>query len=317
MTTIEEGRVLLSVTEMDVSDWLPILSQRREVVREPEGDIDASITYAVVWKQPPGVLTKLPNLKAIFSIGAGVDHVLADDTLPENVPIVRVVNENLSQHMSEYVVWRILDHHRRGRDYRTQQTARDWRPHPQPTAGEVSVGLMGFGELGRDVAGKLLALGFKVGGWSRTAREMDGVTCHAGADGLEAFLAATDILVVLLPLTEATKGIIDFDLLLKLRVSGALGGPVLINAGRGELQRETEIIRALDEGVLLEASLDVFEVEPLPDASPFWNHPRVFVTPHAAAESDPKYLVPPMLDQMDAHDRGEALKNLVDRHAGY
>ncbi len=317
MTVEKQGRVLLSVTEMDVSDWSPILSERRNVVREPEGDADPSITYAVVWKQPPGVLTRLPNLKAIFSIGAGVDHVLADETLPLHVPIVRVVNANLSQHMSEYVVWRVLDHHRRGREYREQQSVRDWRPHPQPTADDVSIGIMGFGELGRDVASKLLALRFKVGGWSRSRREMAGVSCYAGADELDDFLAATDMLVVLLPLTPATTGVIDFDLLSKLRPDGALGGPVLINAGRGGLQCETDILRALDDGTLHEASLDVFESEPLPTASPLWNHRRVFITPHAAAESDPKFLVPPMLDQMDAHDRGEPLANLVDRNAGY
>lgn len=311
------GRVLLSATGMDVADWQPILAARREVVLEPDGEDDPSISYAVVWKQPPGVLARLPNLKAIFSIGAGVDHVLSDSTLPDSVPIVRVVNDNLSQHMCEYVVWRVLDHHRRGLTYRKQQSTKTWQTWPQPVADEVTVGILGYGSLGQAVAKKLVAIGYNVHGWSRTRREHDLVICHAGDEELASFLAATDILVALLPLTEATRGIISYELLSGLRSDGRLGGPVLINAGRGGLQFESDIIRALDDGTLLEASLDVFETEPLPDGSALWTHPRVTVTPHAAAESDPKYLVPPMLDQMDAHDAGAPLYHVVDRSAGY
>lgn len=311
------GRVLLSAIGMNTEDWRVQLAKRREIVLEPEDSGDPSISYAVVWKQPPGILADLPNLKAIFSIGAGVDHVLADRTLPRHVPIVRVVNENLSQHMCEYVVWRVLDHHRRGRIYRGLQQSRHWQPQPQPIAQNVAVGIMGFGALGGAVAERLLTLGFAVNGWSRSARDHEAVKCFAGQDGLNAFLKATDILVVLLPLTAETAGIINHDLLSKLKQNGPLGGPVLINAGRGSLQNEADIVRSLDEEILFEASLDVFETEPLPETSPLWHHPRVFITPHSAAESDPKFLVPPMLDQMDAHDRGEPLKNLVDRDAGY
>ena len=146
---------------------------------------------------------------------------------------------------------------------------------------------------------------------------MEGVSCWHGRDGLSGFLAATDILVVLLPLTHDTRGIVDYRLLSQLRHKNALGGAVLINAGRGKLQREADILRALDEGILKEVSLDVFEQEPLPETSPLWTHPNVFVTPHAAATSDPAHLVPPMLAQMDAYERGEALTNLVNRDAGY
>lgn len=311
-----KGRVLLAVTGMDASDWLPVLRARRETVLEPDGDGDPSIAYAVAWKPPPGVLSKLPNLKAIFSIGAGVDHVMADPTLPE-VPLVRVVNPNLSQHMCEYVCWRVLDHHRRGRIYRERQARKDWKGEAQVTADAVNVGIMGFGTLGKAVADRLTALGFSVSGWSRSRHRHDGVTCHAGRDGLDAFLGGTDMLVALLPLTSETAGIIDHGLLSRLKRDGPLGGPVLINAGRGGLQKEPDILRALDDGTLLEASLDVFETEPLPAASKLWAHRRVFITPHAAAESDPQFLIPPMLDQMDAHDRGEPLENVVDRQVGY
>jgi glyoxylate/hydroxypyruvate reductase A len=201
--------------------------------------------------------------------------------------------------------------------YRAQQPRRTWHEPPQPPADATHVGIMGFGTLGRAAATALLALGFKVNGWTRSPRSMEGVTTFHGADGLDAFLGATDILVSLLPLTPATRGIIDYKLLGKLNRDNALGGAFLINAGRGRLQKSADIVRALDDDLIREASLDVFETEPLPKTSPLWTHPKVFVTPHAAATSDPVHLVPPMLAQMDAFERGDALQNLVDREAGY
>ena len=316
MTGADKRRILLAVTGIDPKRWYELLSHERPVVLEPEGARDPSIHYAVVWKQKPNLLSSLPNLRAIFSIGAGVDHLFADPGLPD-VPIVRVVAENLTQYMCEYVVWRVLDHHRQGMLYRAHQIQKIWREPPQPPAGEVSVGIMGLGHLGRTAAAALLALGFRVNGWTRTERPMDGVSCWHGQNGLKGFLAATDILVVLLPLTPETRGMIDHHLLSGLRRDNALGGAILINAGRGRLQRDADIVRALDDGTLKEASLDVFEDEPLPASSPLWGHPNVFITPHAAATSDPAHLVPPMLAQMDALERGEALRNTVDRLAGY
>lgn len=316
MSTKAKGKILLSITGFNPQRWYELLSAEREVVLEPDGAADPSIDYAVVWKQKPGTLAKLPNLKAIFSIGAGVDHVFADPGLPD-VPIVRVVADNLSQHMSEYVLWRVLDHHRQGQLYRAQQTKKAWHEPPQRPAEDISVGIMGMGNLGRAAADVLKAVGFRINGWSRRPQEHAGVTTFSGDSGLVPFLNATDILVVLLPLTETTKGIINYGLLKELRRRNGLGGAVLINAGRGKLQRDADILRALDDGTLKEASLDVFEVEPLPKTSPLWNHPKVFVTPHAAATSDPAHLVAPMLSQMDAFERGAPLENVVDRNAGY
>ncbi len=316
MSDASSGRVLLAVTGYDPKDWHELLSARREVVRQPDGPEDPTIRYAVVWKHPPNLLARLPNLQAIFSVGAGVDHILSDPGLPD-VPIVRVVAENLTQYMTEYVVWRVLDHQRHGFTYRAQQQRKIWDEPAQPTANEVSVGIMGLGALGSAAARALLSLGFTVNGWSRTPKKLPGVTAFHGQEGLTPFLNATDILVVLLPLTAATQGIVDYDLLSRLRRDNALGGAALVNAGRGKLQNEADILRALDDGTLREASLDVFEEEPLPTDSPLWTHPRVFVTPHAAASSDARHLVPAMLAQMDAHDRGEELTNLVDRNSGY
>ncbi|GLS31572.1 glyoxylate/hydroxypyruvate reductase A [Mesorhizobium albiziae] len=313
---MDKGRILLAVTGFHPQRWHELLSAEREVVLEPDGPNDPSITYAVVWKQRPNLLSSLPNLRAIFSIGAGVDHLFQDPSVPQ-VPIVRVVADNLSRHMTEYVVWRVLDHHRQGALYRAQQAKKVWHEPQQRVAGDISIGIMGFGQLGRAAARALLGLGFCVNGWSRRPASADDVTTFHGESGLIPFLNATDILVVLLPLTPETQGIVNYDLLRELRRRNGLGGSVLINAGRGRLQRDADIKRALDDGTLKEASLDVFETEPLPKASPLWSHPKVFVTPHAAATSDPAHLVQPMLDQMNAFERGEPLQNLVDRAAGY
>jgi glyoxylate/hydroxypyruvate reductase A len=219
--------------------------------------------------------------------------------------------------MTEYVVWRVLDHQRQGLAYRSQQARRVWNEPPQPAADAVRVGIMGFGTLGRAAAKALLALGFKLNGWSRSPHAMPGVETFHGADRLDPFLRSTDILVSLLPLTSATRGIIDYALLGKLNRDNPLGGAFLINAGRGRLQKDMDIVRALDDGLIKEASLDVFETEPLPRTSPLWAHPKVFVTPHAAATSDPIHLVPSMLARMDAFERGETLQNVVNREAGY
>ncbi len=311
--------ILLSVTGFEPTRWMRALKEHlpeTEIVLRPERADDPAIRYAVVWKQPPGVLSELPNLSAIFSLGAGVDHILADRTVPD-APIVRVVAEDLTSRMSEYVVWRVLDHFRKGSTYRAQQAAGLWNEHRQPAAGDVTVGILGLGELGRDAAAKLRTIGFKVAGWSRTERRIEGITTFHGAEGLAECLAVSDILVVLLPLTPQTRGLIDDDFLSRLKTETPLGRPVLINAGRGGLQLDSAILRALNDGRLMEASLDVFEREPLPRDSALWRHPQVFVTPHAAASSDPAALAPLIARQIAAHERGEPLENVVDRQAGY
>ena len=316
-----KGNILLSVTGFDPGIWKDALEKAapdRTVVLEPAGASDPAIDYAVVWKQPPGVLDGLPNLKAIFSIGAGVDHLFAAGNALPDVPIVRVVADDLTDRMSEYSVWQVLDHLRKGPLYRDQQARRVWHEDlMQPAASEVTVGILGYGNLGRDAAKKLMMLGFKVIGWSRTEKQGEAVETFAGEDGLTDFLGQSDIVVCLLPLTPATRGILSAPFFARMKPRGPLGAPILINAGRGGLQVEADILAALEEKRLGAVSLDVFQTEPLPADSPLWTHPRVTITPHAAATSMPHALVPPMVAQMDAHDRGEKLKNLVDREAGY
>lgn len=316
----KDGTILLALSGWDPDFWIAELNHhapKRPVVTRPTAETAAEIEYAVVWKQQPGILADLPNLKAIFSLGAGVDHVFQDTQLPD-VPIVRVVSPDLTNRMSEYVVWQALDHLRRGQLYRSQQSERIWaEDRHQPAASAVTVGLMGLGQLGLDAANKLRAIGFQVAGWSRSKKEAEGISLFYGQDGLGRFLSVSDILVVLLPLTPETKGILNTDLFHKLKKEGVLGAPCLINAGRGGLQKEDDIVAALNAGLLSSARLDVFNTEPLPAEHPLWSHPDVFITPHAAAASVPKQLVEPIVRQMAAYDRGERLVNLVDRHQQY
>jgi glyoxylate/hydroxypyruvate reductase A len=316
---MKQGAVLFAVTGWDASGWIDAFRARapsRLVLTALDDPGDPAIHYATVWKHKPGMLSRLPNLRAIFSLGAGVDHIFTDSQLPD-VPIVRIVADDLTARMSEYVVWQVLDHHRHGRLFREQQRQRRWRHLSQPAAASVTVGIMGLGVLGKDAAEKLQHLGFKVAGWSRTIQQLEGVSCFAGADGLQGFLAISDIVVVLLPLTAQTRGIVDRRLIDAMKRKTPLGGPVLINAGRGGLQVDSDILSALNDGRLMAVSLDVFETEPLPAESPLWRHPHVTITPHAAADSDPSRLVPLILEQMEAFERGEPLRNVVDRAAGY
>lgn len=276
----------------------------------------AEIEYAVAWKPPAGELAKYPNLKVIFSLGAGVDHIMADDQLPD-VPVVRVVDPDLTKRMTEYVVMHVLLHHRQHALYAAQQAERKWIEHSQPAASDVRVGIMGLGVLGQHAAHRVRDLGFQVAGWSNSRKSIDGIESFAGAEELDAFLARTDILVCLLPHTDETEGILNLVLFEKLAHDGALGGPFLINAGRGMVQNSNEIEAALQSGVLKGASLDVFEQEPLAADHPLWANPNVYLTPHVAAESSPAAINAYILQQIRAHQAGGALENVVDAKLGY
>jgi glyoxylate/hydroxypyruvate reductase A len=277
------------------------------------------VRYALAWKPKHGDLAKLANLELIVSVGAGVDHLMTDPALP-SVPVARYVDPYLSARMAEYVASQVLWHQRRMCELVEQQRAKVWKYIREPAAHQVRVGVMGLGEMGGNSLTALKAFGYQLRGWSRTPRSIAGVTTFHGNDGLDPFLAETDILVCLLPLTPETRGILDRSLIRKLSTKGRherWPGPVLINAGRGGQQVEADIIAALTAGELLGASLDVFETEPLPTTSPLWSHPRVIITPHMAAESTPEAITAYCFRQMDRHRRGEPIENIVDRTRGY
>jgi glyoxylate/hydroxypyruvate reductase len=312
--------ILIAVTGISPEPWerrFRSYAPQRDLRVWPDrvGDV-RDIAYACVWKPAPGALAQCPNLKAIFSVGAGVDHIFADPDLPP-VPVVRIVDADLTMRMGEYVVLHVLMHHRFQRLYDAQQRERVWREHRQPPASAVTVGIMGFGVLGRHSADLLQRIGFNVVGWSRTAKAVDGVATFHGAGGLDRFLAATDILVCLLPNTPETKSLINLALLRKLKRDGPLGGPFLINAGRGPTQVEADIVAALDDGTLAGATLDVFESEPPSSDSPLWTHSKVTMTPHNAAASVPSSLVRNMLAQIERFEAGEPLQHVVDPRRRY
>jgi len=310
--------LLIATRGWDPQPWVArlaaMLPGRR--IDTPETLSDrASVAYALTWRHAPGAFEDLPNLRAIFSLGAGVDHALVDPRLPA-APLVRVVDPDLTGRMSEWVALQVLLHHRQFRRYDRQQCDRVWdEDENQPAAGHVRVGVLGLGEIGLDAAGKLKALGFAVAGWSRTQKRADFPTFH-GVDGLEALLARTDALVCLLPLTPDTRGLLNASLFAKLARDGRVG-PVLINAGRGGLQVEADILAALESGVLKGASLDVFETEPLPQNSPLWTREDVFVSPHNAGLSEPQAVARYIAGQILSFERGEPLRNVVDRARGY
>ena len=312
--------LLVAITGWEVEPWLDRfrrLLPDRPVVGLGEPLDRAAVRYAASWKHPAGSLAGFPRLRAVFSLGAGVDHLMEDGGLPD-VPIVRVVDPDLTNRMSEYVVLHCLIHLRQQRRYDAQQRERAWLDdRDQPAAREVRVGIMGLGVLGQDAAAKLRTMGFDVAGWSRSPKVVEGLAAFAGAGGLGAFLARTDILVCLLPLTEDTRGILDRTLIRGLARDGRLGGPVLINAGRGGLQAEADILACLDDGTLKAATLDVFEEEPLPAASTLWLHPAVTVTPHNAAMSAPETIAALVAEGIRAHEAGRPLSYVVDRRLGY
>jgi len=307
--------VLVTVSGWDVEPWLErfrrLLPEKRVVTPADDFNRD-DVEYVATWKHPAGSLKNLPRLKAVFSLGAGVDHVFADPDLPA-VPVARVVDPDLTMRMSEWALMHVLMHHRQQRMYDYQQYEKIWHDDDnQPAAKDVRVGVMGLGELGADAARKLAVVGFDVAGWARSRHRIEKVKCFAGAAELDAFLARTDILIALMPLTEETRGVLNMELFRKLARDGRLGGPILINAGRGGSQNEADILAALEEGVLKAATLDVFAAEPLPAASPLWSDPRITITPHNAAQSDPDAVAASVARQIRALERGEELQHVVE-----
>ncbi len=292
----------------------------REVINMAEpgnrGRDLSGIAYAICWNPDHDLFARMPDLKVIFSGGAGVDKILAIPTLPEGVPIVRFVDDTLTNRMSEYVVLQCLTHLRQVATYAAMQKRREWRELTQPEAADLTVGMMGLGVLGLDAARKLKMMGFNVIGWSRTKKTVEGMETFDAA-GLDAFLGKTDILVGLLPLTAQTTGLYNAALFARLRQGGALGKPVFINAGRGKSQVTADVVAAIRSGVLRGASLDVFEEEPLPADNPAWGVEKIILTPHAAAASDERALFRAVERQMARFERGEPLENLVNRTIGY
>jgi glyoxylate/hydroxypyruvate reductase A len=307
--------ILFRSTPAATERWRPLLREllpEQEVRFWPDIGDPADIAYALVWQPEPGLLASLPNLKLIVGLGAGIDHLVRDPALPTGVPIVRLVDPYMTDAMSEYVVLGVLRLHRQDLDYLTQQRAAQWLERDQKNAIERPVGILGFGTLGQDAGRKLKALGFPVAGWSRSPREIAGFAMYAGADGLNALLAQSEILVCLLPLTAETTGILN-----AVTFGRMPRGAGLVNAGRGGHLVEADLIPALESGQLSGAVLDVFGDEPLLPEHPFWRHPRILVTPHIAAETHPPTAAAIIREAIRRFEAGLPVANVVDLARGY
>jgi glyoxylate/hydroxypyruvate reductase A len=306
--------VLFFAEEPDPQAWLAALRDALPEARVHDWAAGGApaCDYAVCWKPPAAFFAGQSKLKAILNIGAGADAVLGDTNLPTHIPVVRLDDAGMAAQMQEYVAWCALTYLRRMDDYARQQHGATWVRLPPRARSEYGIGIMGLGVLGCAVATFMRELGFPVRGWSASAKQIAGIACFSGPDQLAPFLAETRLLVCLLPLTPATRGILGRDTLAMLP-----RGAALVNIARGGHMVEQEILRLLDEGHLAGAALDVFAVEPLPADSPLWHHPRVIVTPHVSAMTLVGESMAQIAGKIRALERGEAVAGVIDRARGY
>lgn len=287
-------------------------------IHDPEHDLSqlgnlADIDVAVCWEPPPGLLARMPKLRLIQALSAGVDHITTDPELP-NVPICRIIDPHMASGMAAYVTWAVTHRHRLMDAYLASAARGQWQEQAIVAASQYRVGIAGLGVLGSHCASVLSAIGYQVRGWSRSPKPdlPEGVQGFAGDAALPTFLDGLDALICLLPLTNATKGFLNAN------VFAALArGAHVINVGRGEHLVEADLLAALQSGQLGYATLDAFAVEPLPGNSPLWHHPAILVTPHIATRTAPAVIA----QQTRANDlallRGEIPAAMIDRHRGY
>jgi glyoxylate/hydroxypyruvate reductase A len=308
--------VLLSTKSAAMQDWRAALlacDPTLEIRMFPDAGNPAEIEAAVVWTaHDMAELRRYPNLRLIVSMGAGVDHLLRPPGPPPGIPVARLVDRMLTTQMGEWVLLNVLRFHRQDLDYRAQQQGRIWHELPAPVTGETRIGILGLGELGGHAAGLLRGLGFPVMGWSRRPKTVEGVAMFHGVEGLAAMAAQSNILICLLPLTPQTRGIVNAELLGHMP-----RGAFFINGARGGHVVDADLLAALDCGQVAAAALDVFQPEPLPEAHPYWAHPRVVMTPHAASITIPASAAPQVVENLRRARAGEPLINLVDFSAGY
>ena len=278
----------------------------------PDQSNSLEVDIAVVWKPTSRIWKSCPNIKLIASLGAGVDHLFRFHTLPKGVPVTRIVDKTLTEQMVEYVVMATLFCHRNMPTYIAQQRSKKWRPVPQPLGRDCSIGMRGLGVLGSSGARALHHLNFDIKGWSRSPKDIKGIKTYVGNEELNNFLIGNDILISLLPLTPETENIVDKNLL-----SCLLQGAQFINAGRGAHVVEPDLIKALDEGIISHAFLDVTREEPLPKNNRLWSHPNVTLTPHVASITDAFSSSKQIIENFERLEAGLELLNIVDPQVGY
>jgi glyoxylate/hydroxypyruvate reductase A len=273
-------------------------------------DIDA----AVCWYPPPGLLARMPKLQLVQSLAAGIDHILLDPHLPRETPLCRIVDADMASGMATYVSWAVIHRQRAMDAYLASAAARRWEEQPVVAPRHQRVGIAGLGMLGVACARALLAIGYRVRGWSRSAKTElpDGIEAFHGEAQRAEFLSGCDTLVCLLPLTEETRGFLCAELFAQLP-----RGAHLINVGRGDHLVEADLRRALDDGTLGAATLDALAQEPLPAEHPFWRDPRIVITPHIATRTDPASIACQTLANLVLVRSGRAAAAAVDLSRGY
>lgn len=295
----------------ELSEELSRLDSNLEVEIWPKVKLKDRVTFAVAWNHPKNILGNYPNLKSVSSLGAGINHLLNDESIPENVHLARLITSSLKDQMAEYVLQSILSYRHHTTRYTDQKKEAYWGKHSLISKKDSAVGIMGLGEMGLSTANLLVKNGYTVNGWSRSGKEVPGIKSFKESE-IEGFLTETNILICLLPLTDKTKGILDLDLFKKLK-----NPSYLINVGRGQHLVEEDLIYGIDTGALTGAWLDVFEEEPLPTNHLFWNRPKIMITPHVAAVTDPKEAAEQILENYKRSLSGMELINSVDRKRGY
>lgn len=316
MTTAPIAPRLIFYSEQDPAEaWAAALTTawpELDVRVWPDtGDVDA-ITLALVFRPPRGFFRPFPGLKLITNLGAGVDAIIADPTLPEGVPVARLVDPGMTQMMVSYVLLAVLRHHRDFPLFEAATREGRWR-YAYPRANtDRPVAILGLGHLGAAAAKALAGLGFPVSGWSRTAKSIEGIRCFHGADGLSRALDGAEIIVALLPSTPATRGLINHAML-----ASAAPGAAFINVGRGDTVNEPDLVRAIADGHIAAATLDVFETEPLPDDHPFRARPEILVTPHVASVPTPETAAPQIVEKCKRALAGETVLHRIDPARGY
>ena len=277
-----------------------------------EGDVN-DIEYAVVWKHPRGILKKYPNLKAILSLGAGVDHIISDPELPEGLPIVRLVDKKLTHEMCLHSLHWVLHFHSDQYLYRIQQQSREWIQQSSVQSEDRTIGIMGLGNIGKAIGDSLINLDFKVVGWGARPKEsLGGIEYYCGHEQLADFLSQTDVLINVLPLTEDTKNILT-----KIELAFLPKGSFIINIGRGGIINESDLLTSLDSGHITAVALDVFAQEPLPENNSLWDHPSVYVTPHIAGQSNPGSAAQTIADNIRLIEKGETPYPIYSHSSGY
>lgn len=285
--------------DLDIRLW-PVLGNPEE------------IDILLVWGNEPGLYAKLPKLKTVYSLGAGVNHILESPELPDHVDVLRLEDAGMGEQMAQYAQWCALTIHRQFDLYATQQKNRQWAPLPAMAASDFTIGVMGLGVLGQAVAERLREIGYRVKGWSRSSKGWDWLECYAGPEGIDDFAHDLDLLICLLPLTISTKGILDRKLFDRMKE-----GAAIVNLARGSLQNEDDIVAALVTGKLRHAFLDVTQNEPLPADSVMWKHPGITITPHISAATIMEEAAEQIADNLRRIAAGKSPLHIVDREAGY